>query len=115
MALGREPGTDAAIEEREAPSQRLYRGHRLSGRAGTGEERHSGAGEGFAVGTESRESICSRADRGREKLYRLCAGAEGLPGRIFGFLHTGCGAVPRFGAGAGRWEFPQSAGAIEPD
>ncbi len=51
----------------------------------------------------------SRADRRREKLYRLRAGAESLPRWIFGVLHTGGGAVPRSGAGTRRRKFPQSA------
>src|ERR1700735_5030626 len=40
-----------------------YRGHRLPGRARTGEDRHTRSGEGLAVGAESREPFRSRADR----------------------------------------------------
>src|SRR5437016_14155916 len=43
VELAREPGAGAAIEKREAPSQRLYRRHRLPGGSGTGEERYSRA------------------------------------------------------------------------
>jgi len=84
---------------REAPSQRLYRGYRLTGRAGTGEERHSGTGEGFAVGTESREPFRSRANGCGKKFHRGCSGAEGVPRWILCVLHAGSSAVPRPGAG----------------
>ena len=66
---------------------------------GTGKDRHSRTGEGFAVGPEPRESFRSRADRRGEELYRLRSGAESVPRWILGVLHTGGGAVPRSGAG----------------
>jgi hypothetical protein len=94
VELAREPGTGAAIEERQASPQRLYRGHRLPGGAGTGEDHHSRTGEGFAVGTEPREPFRSRADWCGEELHRLRAGAEGVPRWILSVLYTRGGIVP---------------------
>ena len=109
MELARKPGAGAPTEERKAPSQRLYRGHRLQGRAGAGKDCHSRAGEGFTVDSEPREPFRSRPDWCGEELHRLRPGTEGVPRWILGVLHAGGIAVPGSGAGTRRRKLPQSA------
>jgi len=64
---------------------------------------------------QNHENLFVLGPTGVGKSFIACAGAESLPGWIFGFLQTGGGAVPRSGAGTRRRKFPQSAGAIESD